>query len=227
MERAYFNIGCLCELILCTMRYHCLFIEIIAIMGMCCGCSSEPKFNKIPMKDGNTIEINGNKRFYSSENEFVHGVSFSFQRQYNFTNVEQIDYSDIREYTVFDFNQFFVGFWEIAEFGNWISQYGLTPNAPYYVATKVYVKFISSPPSGLRIIPKYGGEYMGYCPDIIHKTFRVYNDSNENLNILTTGIRYIGYDSNKEPVEICIPSFVDNNINKLTWNFLIRDDGWD
>lgn len=69
------------------------------------------------MKDGNTIEVNRNKRFYASENEFVHELSFSFHRQYNFTNVEQIYYSNDQEYTVFDFNKFYVGFWEIAEYG--------------------------------------------------------------------------------------------------------------
>lgn len=178
------------------------------------------------MRDGNTLEVNG-YIFYSSEDEFVHGVSFSFQRLYNITNVEQIDYSNGREYTVFDFNQMYIGFLEIAEFGNWVSQYGLIPYTPYYVATKVYVKYVSSPSKGLRIVPKYGGEHMGYCPDIIPKPFRVYNDFNENMNELTTCFRYIGYDSNKEPVGLSIPSFVDNNKNKLTWNFLIRDDGWD
>lgn len=209
------------------MKYYYLVINIIALIGMLGGCTTEPEFNKILMKDGNTIEVNRNKRFYASENEFVHELSFSFHRQYNFTNVEQIYYSNDQEYTVFDFNKFYVGFWEIAEFGEWIQQYGLTPNAPYYVATRVYVKFVSSPPAGLRIVPKYGVENMGYCPDIIPKTFIVNNDANENLNILITGIRFIGYDSNRELVDVCIPSFVDNNKNKLTWKFLIRDDGWE
>ena len=128
---------------------------------------------------------------------------------------------------MYGYSQFFSVAWKIAEFGDWIKQYGLIPNTPYYVATRVYVKYVSSPPSGLRIVPKYGEEYMGYCPDILPRTFQVYENAPGKIKVLTTGIRYIGYDSNRNQVNINIPSFIDNNANRLIWNFLIRDDGWD
>lgn len=206
------------------MKYYSILLVIVCVL---CSCDSEDELSEITMMDGNTITVDKYKRFYSTEEEFVHDVSFSFPREYNLNCVEKIDYLNNQEYTVYDYNQSFIGCWVIAEFGNWIKEYGLIPNVPYYVSTMIYVKYLSETPKGLRIVPKFGEEHMGYCPDIIPKTFRVYHYSNRKLNVLTTGFKYIGYDSKRKPIAINIPSFIDNSKNKLTWNFLIRDDGWD
>lgn len=206
------------------MKYYSL---LFAIVAMLCSCNSEEEFCEITMADGNIINVDSTRKYYSTEEEFVHSVSFSFPRQYNVTSCEQIEYSNYQEYTVYGYDQFFIGCWEKAEFGDWITQYGLIPHTTYYVSTIIYVKYISETPKGLRIVPKFGGEYMGYCPDIIPNTFRVYQDSNEKYNVLTTGIRHVGYDLNRNSVKVSLPSFIDNNKNKLTWNFLIRDDGWE
>lgn len=204
-----------------------LYIIILVILCSLCSCNTEDSKYEVAMSDGNVIIVDGRKSYYHTEDEFVHNVSFSFPRYYNYSKVDKIDYLENMEYSVSGFDESFIGSWEIAEFGNWIKTYGLKPNTPYYVATKIYTKYLSETPIGLRIVPKLGGEFMGYCPDISPKTFRVQQDGNTQLSILSTGVRYIGYDSNRSPVNIDIPSFVDNNKVKPLWNFLIRDDGWD
>ena len=68
---------------------------------------------------------------------------------------------------------------------------------------------------------------MGYCPDIEQRTFRVYNNPDEQVSMLITGVRYIGYDSERNSINCEVPSFTDNKNDKLTWEFLVRDDGWD
>lgn len=204
-----------------------LYDILLVILCSLCSCNTEDSKYEIAMSDGNVITVDGRKFYYHTEDEFVHNVSFSFPKYYNYGNVEQIDYLENIEYAISGFDQSFIGTWEVAEFGNWIKAYGLMPNTPYYVATKVYTKYLSETPNGLRIVPKLGGEFMGYCPNITPKTFRVQQGESSRINILSTGVRHIGYDSNRASVNIDIPSFVDNNKDKPIWTFLIRDDGWD
>lgn len=83
------------------------------------------------------------------------------------------------------------------------------------------------PPKGLRVIPKPEERFMGYCPDIEQRTFWVYNIPDEQVCMLITGVRYIGYDSERNSINYEVPSFTDNKKNILTWEFLVRDDGWD
>lgn len=179
------------------------------------------------MKDGNTITVYSSQKSYLDKDEFVHRVSFSFPRSYEYGDIEEIKYLEDSTYTVSGYNQSFIGYWEIAKLGEWSRDYGLDPNKVYYVATKVYAKYVPLPPNGLRIMPKLGGIFMGYCPGMEPSTFWVDNDSDAKVSTLTTGVRYIGYDSERNTIDCEIPSFVDNNDNKLTWKLLIRDDGRD
>lgn len=179
------------------------------------------------MRDGNIITTNSSQRYYTDEESFVHGVSFAFARSYDYSEIEEMEYQDDSEGKVTGYNQSFIGSWEIAKFGEWIRDYGLESGKAYYIATKVYVKYTSMPPIGLRIVPKYGGHYMGYCPDIEQRTFRVYNNPDQNVSMLITGVRYIGYDSERSSINCEVPSFTDNKKDILTWEFLVRDDGWD
>lgn len=199
-----------------------LFLVVMSFL--LCSCESEDNIISITMQDGNTITLNSSQKYYSNEEEFIHCVSFSFPRSYECSEIEYIDYLDDSEYIVEGCNQFFIGGWEIARFGEWIRNYGLNPNESYYVATKVYAKYLSKPPVGLRIVPKLGGTFMGYCPDIEARTFRIDNISEMQVSALITGIRYIGYDSKGNDIKYEMPSFINN---ELIWKFLIRDDGWD
>ena len=204
------------------------FQMFLIVMGfLFCGCESEDDTITVTMQDGNTITTNSSQRYYPDEDEFVHGVSFAFARSYDYSEIEDMEYQDDSEGKVTGYNQFFIGSWEIAKFGEWIHDYGLEPGKNYYIATKVYVKYLSMPPKGLRIVPKPGGRFMGYCPDIGQRTFRVYNNPDEQVSMLITSVRYIGYDSERNSINCEVPSFTGNKNDKLTWEFLVRDDGWD
>ncbi len=111
----------------------------------------------------------------------------------------------------------------MAKFGSWISQYGLKPNAIYYVATDVYVKYITYVPDNLMIIPKKSTKAMGYCPGIDTPTFSVTNHDKENVCILQTCNKSIKYDSNGNLINLNI----NNLIEQLTWKFLIQKTVWE
>ena len=207
-----------------SLKFH-LVLFVVAFLF--CGCESEDDTITVTMRDGHTITTNSSQRYYTDEDSFVHGVSFAFARSYDYSEFEELVYQDNSEGKVTGYNQSFIGSWEIAKFGEWIRDYGLESGKAYYIATKVYVKYTSMPPIGLRIVPKYGGHYMGYCPDIEQRTFRVYNNPDQNVSMLITGVRYIGYDSERSSINYEVPSFTDNKKNILTWEFLVRDDGWD
>ena len=207
-----------------SLKFH-LVLFVVAFLF--CGCESEDDTITVTMRDGHTITTNSSQRYYTDEDSFVHGVSFAFARSYDYSEIEEMEYQDDSEGKVTGYNQSFIGSWEIAKFGEWIRDYGLESGKAYYIATKVYVKYTSMPPIGLRIVPKYGGHYMGYCPDIEQRTFRVYNNPDQNVSMLITGVRYIGYDSERNSINYEVPSFTDNKKNILTWEFLVRDDGWD
>lgn len=207
-----------------SLKFH-LVLFVVAFLF--CGCESEDDTITVTMRDGHTITTNSSQRYYTDEESFVHGVSFAFARSYDYSEIEEMEYQDDSEGKVTGYNQSFIGSWEIAKFGEWIRDYGLESGKAYYIATKVYVKYTSMPPIGLRIVPKYGGHYMGYCPDIEQRTFRVYNNPDQNVSMLITGVRYIGYDSERSSINCEVPSFTDNKKDILTWEFLVRDDGWD
>ena len=207
-----------------SLKFH-LVLFVVAFLF--CGCESEDDTITVTMRDGHTITTNSSQRYYTDEDSFVHGVSFAFARSYDYSEIEEMEYQDDSEGKVTGYNQSFIGSWEIAKFGEWIRDYGLESGKAYYIATKVYVKYTSMPQIGLRIVPKYGRHYMGYCPDIEQRTFRVYNNPDQNVSMLITGVRYIGYDSERSSINCEVPSFTDNKKDILTWEFLVRDDGWD
>lgn len=188
---------------------HLLFGIFLTVILCSCDSGFDPM--TVTMKDGKTITITSTQKYYSEEKGFIHGVSFSFPRPYNYSEIEDLDYHENTEYMVTGANQFYIGAWEIARFSNWIRAYGLDPDKSYYIATKVYTKYISSPPKGLRIVPKLGINCMGYCPDVEPQTFWAINNSENQVSILTTGVRYVGYDSDGDKIDKEIPSLIDKN----------------
>ncbi len=198
----------------------------VALAIVLCSCEAGNWPIHVTMEDGKTITISPKTRYYTSEDEFIHGVSFPFPYSYIYPEIEKIDYVVDSSYTVTGYDQFFVGNWEIARFGEWARQYGLKPNSNYYVATKVYAKYVPKPPSELNIKPKLDIALMGYVPWSEYKTFFVSYEKDAQVSVLTTGVRYIGYDSERKNIDLDMPSFNENKNNKLTWKFLIVESVW-
>lgn len=200
----------------------CLFAAFV-----CCSCDNDNNPMRVSMKDGNTIIVNSSPKFYPDEDKFVHAVSFKFPCSYDFSQTEEVEYTEDTEGAVKGYNQFFIGRWEAAKFGDWIRSHGLQPGKIYYVATKVYTKYVSRTPEGLQIVPKLGIASMGYCPDREPKTFRADYNRDAQAYVLSTGVRYIGYDSEGNCLYYEVPSFVNDNKKDPTWKFLVMTDGWD
>lgn len=201
------------------------FNLLIIILLLFCSCH-EDYFSLIRMQDGTTIKVPTKNRFYRSEDEFIYSLSPHFPKDYDFSSIEPINYSIDSIYAVSGYNQLFIDNWEIAFFGEWIKSYDLEPYKPYYVATKVFVKYLSELPKGLKATPRRGGEHMGYIPNNLQRTFTAVRDTSHHCLILTTSIRYIGYNSDRIKTDINIPSFINNDSTNLIWDFIIREDGW-
>lgn len=203
------------------------FIILVTVICLLQGCDKEEPIIKNVMKDGVEIVVPTKVRYYDSEEEFIHNVSFSFHREYDLKMVEEVEYTFGEQYVVTGYDQRYNGVWEKAKFGDWISSYGLDASDTYYVCTTVVTKYLNIPPQGLMIVPKLGIELMGYCPGIDPKTFLVDYATERDASILLTGARTIGYDSDGNSISISVPSFFNNNTTNLTWKFLIQTDGWD
>lgn len=206
------------------MRVHLCIVILVLLF---CGCESKVNTITVTMKDGTAITTTPLQTYYPNEDGFVHGVSFAFQRKYDTSVFQKVEYKEDSIGKVTGYDQSFVGRWEIAKFGEWIRNFGLEPGKAYYVATKVYVKYLSMPPVGLQIIPDPEGRFMGYCPDLEKRTFRVYRMNEEHLVVLITSVRYIGYDVERNRVDCEVPSFPGDKRTKFTWRFKVTDDGWD
>lgn len=203
------------------IRYILFLIIIVAFNS----CNSTLDTFPVKMQDGMTISVNSSIKYYPDEESFVHDVSFSVPRQYEYFNVEKFEYVEDSTYVAEGHDQSFIGYWEKATFGDWIKEYGLVPQTVYYVATKIYTKNITMPQDGLEIVPKWGSPLMGYCPNTEYTTFKVNNNKEQHVSTLYTGVKYIGYDSKGKGIYKEIPSL---NINqKITWKFLIQNDGWE
>ncbi len=187
-------------------------------------CENEDAIYNVQMRDGNTIRVQNTQRFYASAEEFAASGSFAFPRPFNYKDIEPIDYSVDTISVVYDYNQSFTGAWEVAEFGDWIKDYGLKPNTPYYVGTTMFAKYISLPPEGRELYPYFqGGKYMGYLPGIEGTNYYVtYSNANGCL-ILTTGLRFVGYDYSRNAINMHITTFPNNNPHELTWYYVISD----
>ena len=89
----------------------------------------------------------------------------------------------------------------------------------------VYAKFISMPPDSITISPKIGDSFLGYIPGAEASRFLLNYYKKENCCVMTTGIRYIGYDSEKNKIDIEIPLNTDSNHNRI-WKFLTEYNIW-
>lgn len=144
--------------------YYTKYFIFITILLLLVSCTQDEWFRSVTMQDGNTVLVHQQKQFYETESKFVHNVFFSWEHKFDITDVEQINYKVDSRYTVKGHNAFYFHHWEEAQFGEWIEKYGLKANKTYYVATKVYAKFISMPPDSITISPKIGDSFLGYIP---------------------------------------------------------------
>ncbi len=204
-------IKCTC-IILCQLLLPLFFIS----------CDSEGNTTCVTMKDGVTIEVETSIKYYNTEEDFIHSISFNFHKDFAFYPKIEFEYRPNEEYELSGYSQKFIGCWEKAQFGEWITQYGLSPYLTYYVCTKTYVQYVSLPPEDYMIVPKLSNDNMGVCPNIGSKTFLALNDNKKQTSTLITGVRFIGYDSHQETVNIELPQ-----LNNIIWKFLIQSDGWE
>ena len=183
-------------------------------------CNSNPY--TITMQDGVTIQYVSTPKYYSTEDDFVHDVAFDFPHPYNYAMPQHIDYVQDSIYTIHGYNQTFIGHWERAKFGDWIKAYGLVPEQNYYVATKVYAKYISMPQDELSIYPKLR-------TPITHKPLYVGVEHNKEKQAcaLFAGVRYIGYDTKGKGIYMEIPFFANKGDDQLTWKISVENDIWD
>ena len=205
--------------------YYTKYFIFITILLLLVSCTQDEWFRSVTMQDGNTVLVHQQKHFYETESKFVHNVFFSWEHKFDITDVEQINYKVDSRYTVKGHNAFYFHHWEETQFGEWIEKYGLKANKTYYVATKVYAKFISMPPDSITISPKIGDSFLGYIPGAEASRFLLNYYKKENCCVMTTGIRYIGYDSEKNKIDIEIPLNTDSNHNRI-WKFLTEYNIW-
>lgn len=199
-----------------------IFIFIFVIES----CDRDSNIVAITMNDGNEITINKlDVAYYRSEAQFEQSSIVTENIPIHTKDVEYIDYKDGKSYTIYKRAQTFTINWKIARFGEWISNYGLKPKKKYYVSTKVYAINVISPPSGLMISPKFYSNGMGYPPNGGSiKTFNVIqNKMGTNISTLITCTKFIGYDEEKNKIDINIPQLNDT----IKWSFLIQKDGWE
>lgn len=185
-------------------------------------CESEDVLQMLTMKDGRTITIGNNVKYYQSINDFMSSVSFTFDSTNDNGSVDTISYLIGERYKIIGYSSDVMGAWEIAKFGNWIEKYGLKANQAYYVCTRLYKKYVNQPPKGIMIVPALNTDSMGYCPGINIPTFIIDKGTTSNFAILKTGERVIGYDSDGNSIFYYIP-----NLKTVTWKFSIQDDGWE
>lgn len=199
---------------------HIIFFTIAIILFV--SCESEEGLNTLTMKDGRTISIGNDIKYYQTINDFMSSVSFSFDNANDSYTVDTINYLIGERYKITGYSSDTIEAWEIAKFGNWIEQYGLRANHPYYVATRLIKKYVSQLSNGIMIVPTLNIDSMGYCPGITNPTFIIDKDTNSKFAIFKTGERVIGYDSDGNSIFYYIP-----NLKTVTWKFSIQDDGWE
>ncbi len=196
-----------------------LIIHLLLSTSSCCESSTLT----VTMTDGNTLNIPNEITVYYTQEDFEKDISFGFIRNYYPSEISYIDYLEGVHTSITGVDDTFCGTWKLARFGNWISEFGLVPNKTYYVATKTYAKYVNTPPDGLSIMPrKYTDTNMGYIPQSTQRTFQFYH-INHDFSVLLTGIPIIGYNSDREPLNLIL-----TNLTKpLLWNFTIVENGWD
>lgn len=209
-----------------AMRYGKNFIYIVfVIVLLVVACDTEPHTATITMNDGNEITIrNLSVTYYSSESQFEQSSFATGELPIQVGSKEVINYKEGESYTISKVTQTFNARWRIVRFGEWASKYGLKSNRKYYVSTKVYTLNVVTPPSGLMICPKFYKENMGYPSmggDI--KTFDVIrSEADPSVTTFITYTKFVGYDDNKNRVDISIPQIKDT----IKWRFLIQADVW-
>ena len=201
------------------MKLNIIFIIAIVIFA---SCESGDALKTLTMKDGRTIIVENGIKYYQSINDFMTAVSFSFDKSNANCPVDTTKFQIGGKYKITGVSSDTIGAWKVAKFGNWIEQYGLKANRPYYVCTRLFKKYLSLPSTGMMIVPTSTIDSMGYCPGINFSTFIIDKDTHLKSAILKTGERVIGYDAEGNHIFYYIP-----NLKKITWKFSIQEDGWE
>ncbi len=171
------------------------------------------------MKDGNTLQlINEDVRFYGSESDFYSAVNFYFHHSYSYNTNNTGPYKLGCDYSLYGYDDKFVGGWEMCMFGNWIKEYGLQPNKIYYCATIKYTTYLPILSDG-DYVPNPPFDNLGYISNKSNRMFDVEFKKDYPMYAFYTGSRYIGYDTNREGIYLELPNLKNN----LIWNFTIAN----
>ena len=208
---------------ICQQKIYRLIVILLltVVVGSC--RDEEETISHILMSDGQIISVdNKNVKYYNSEIDFIKGCDADFTHSYTFLQNDSITLEKCGVYSVCGYDERFVGAWELTKFGEWISDYDLNPDELYYSASIMYIKYLPVPPIGCMVCPLVrDNDIMGYLPTLSEKSFRVvYMD---NLTILMTLSRCVGYDEATYPIMQEIPILKNN----IIWNFSIIENSWE
>lgn len=199
-----------------------LHVEIITLFLITpiflLSCDSEPTFYSEKMRDGQIISLrNGLTHFYANESQFLSDIPMSLRCNYSFLSTADSIYQTDKEYFIEGYDDRYIGLWEKASFGDWISEYGLTPNQEYYCSWLKYVIYVPIL-TNADYIPIFPMENMGHVSWTDKPCFDTEFQNDYPKEILYTYVRYIGYDNNKKGIYKEIP-----NLNKLVWKLKLKN----
>lgn len=195
-----------------TLYTIAIYISIFLLSS----CDEPSKSRKLTMKDGNTIYIhNDTIAYYDNESDFVHSVAFLYNSPYSFSSQNTGPYLVGDKYSINGYDDRFFGIWERVKFGDWIENYGLNSDTIYYCTTIKYVIYLPLLPEAQNYVPVFPMNEMGFSPWSKRRTFEVDTQINYPKCVLYTGIRFIGYDEDRNGIYQEIPKI------NLIWKFTV------
>lgn len=170
------------------------------------------------MDDGQKIILkNDASHYYESEDQFLSDIPVNIPCDYSFLSKDEGQYEINVNYSIDGYDDRFIGAWEKATFGDWITEYGLIPNKEYYSAWIKYIVYLPISDNA-DYIPVFPMGNMGYVSWTNRPCFDVEYKKGFPKEILYTYVRYIGYDQNKKGIYKEIPK-----LNNLIWKFTLKD----
>lgn len=181
-------------------------------------CSHNEIELSLEMKDGTTIKLNDDKsKVYRNKESFLLDSPPVWTCNYSFLSFCNIPIEIDEKYTLYGYDDRFIGLWEKASFGKWIEDYGLNSTEEYYCAWIKYVIYL----------PYYQNAYytpimplnsMGFVNYTDKPCFDVEYEKGFPKEVMYTYVRYIGYDINKNGLYKEIP-----DLNQIIWNFSVKN----
>lgn len=203
------------------------FSFIILILCLFCSCNEDVGHKSLLMNDGKRISLVDEKIIhYESEGDLSANYG-----ECRLSRTMQFDKSDdvtSRMDSVYGYSSIeSLDRWNIAIFGDWISDYGLVPGKEYYVQTVIEIKKQLPCYSGEQIkAGAYKGEmakFMGYMSDINRGFTISATRDNGGYFIGTTKMTHIGYDKDGNVVDVYYPV---NDLSTLKWRFMALAIDW-